>query len=169
MVKYWSREPSTVNDIIDIIEDDQAHEEESATDSTAHPSKSVGKRKQAECEFFYIFWLMQYTLLTTEFYRQDSQRCRCNRHEWHIQEHRGPWFRSWQRYLHTDQEKSDIWCWWVFWFYAMSCGLSLGQAWASLNPCKKLRLGYSQAWATQSWAIVMAFRPSQACTWLVQK
>ena len=46
----------------------------------------------------------------------------------------------------------------------MSHGLSLGQAWASLKPCKKLRLGYSQAWAAQSQAIAMAFRPSWACT-----
>ena len=50
-----SREPSTVNDIIDIIEDDQAHEEESATDSAACPSKSVGKMEQAESEFFLHF------------------------------------------------------------------------------------------------------------------
>ena len=42
-------------DIIDVIEDDQAHEEESATNSTACPSKSVGKRKQAESEFFLHF------------------------------------------------------------------------------------------------------------------
>ena len=50
-----SREPSTMINIIDVIEDDQAHEEESATNSTACPSKSVGKRKQAESEFFLHF------------------------------------------------------------------------------------------------------------------
>ncbi|EDR02882.1 uncharacterized protein LACBIDRAFT_308061 [Laccaria bicolor S238N-H82] len=44
-----SREPSTVDDVIDDIDDDQAHEEESSTDSAARPSKkSVRKRKRAE-------------------------------------------------------------------------------------------------------------------------
>ena len=46
---------TTKTEVIDIIEDDQAHEKESATYSAAGPSKSVGKRKLAECEFFYIF------------------------------------------------------------------------------------------------------------------
>ncbi|EDR05450.1 uncharacterized protein LACBIDRAFT_329738 [Laccaria bicolor S238N-H82] len=45
-----SREPSTVGNVIDVIDGDQAHEEESAPDSAARPSKKSATRKRKRAE-----------------------------------------------------------------------------------------------------------------------